>query len=87
MLNFRRKVKQQENERLQSLEKLNEKTKKIEDYKEQKMLFSLKKKELQEEITKQKKDILRKFEKISKNNGITVSYINNIDISSYRLKQ
>jgi len=51
------------------------------------MLFSLKKKELQEEITKQKKEILRKFEKISKNNGITVSYINNIDISCYRLKQ
>ena len=58
------------------MEKLNEKTKRLEEYKEQKHLFSLKKKELQENIAKQKQEVMKKFEKINKSSGITVNNYN-----------
>lgn len=73
ILNYRRLLKQQEYENLLNLEKLNEKSKRMEEYRDQKSLLATKKRQLQEEIHKQKKDVMEKFDKIlSSNKGLTV---------------
>ena len=76
MILYKRLVRIDAYEREQNLDKMNEKLRKFEDYRDQKAQLVQKKKEVQDEIIKQKKEVMEKFEKlIAKSKGITVSNI------------
>lgn len=54
--------------------KIEDKIIRAEEFKSQKMMISMKKKKMAEDISKQKNEILSKFEKlVKKNTGVTVS--------------
>lgn len=80
---IKRKNKEQVLERISNIQeynndinkrKIDEKMERAEEFKQQKQLFSMKKKKMAEDISKQKNDILTKFEKLcKKSTGVTVN--------------